>query len=182
MWKFFKGEFFVFWIVFHYLNAFVLVQVNNIVLVDAYQGMLGEIMGIVDDGTGKAVVQHYGRAQEGILDALQDCHADSRVQLGVHLLRDFGNGRKRSLAHKALSFSGDIVVQISNGNNPCILMNFFPFGGKREAAAVHAFMVLQCRQLDALRNLLVFIQQVGAVNSMLHITLKILTIQGFYPA
>ena len=61
-------------------------------------------------------------------------------------------------------------------------MNFFPFGGKREAAAVHAFMVLQCRQLDALRNLLVFIQQVGAVNSMLHITLKILTIQGFYPA
>ena len=57
-------------------------------------------------------------------------------------------------------------------------MNVFPLDIKREAAAIHALMMLQCRQTNALREPRDIVEDLRTIHSVLNIPLVVLTLEA----
>ena len=179
--SFFAAVIGLFRIVFNDPEILVLIEVDDLLLADADERMRREIIRIAYDGAAFAVIQHDRGPEEHILDVLEHCHADSRIELGrVHVLGDAGDGRERGLLDPSLTLGGDVVVDIRNRYDACVFVDILAGGVEGEAAAIHAFMVLQRRELHALGDIRFDAQDVMAVQRMLHVVLEILSAQVFY--
>ena len=159
------------------LDILVLVQIDDLILRDANERMRRKVLGIADEDALETVAQGDGRAEEHMLDVVEERHADSRIELAEHVLGNLRDGTERRLLHITFALRRDVVVDVRDGDDARILMDVLARESRWEARSVHALVMLQRGETHALGNVLVGTEDIEAVACMIAVCFEVFALE-----
>ena len=133
---------FLFRVVFDDFNFRVLIEIDDLLLGHADERLGGEVVFVADNIADLAVAQHDAGPKESFLQMLEEGNADVGVELCVHILRDLIDGGERRILFLPLALGSDVVVQISESDNPRVHVNVVALQVEGEAGTVQSLVVL----------------------------------------
>ena len=123
------------------------------------------------------IAEENARAEKGILNIHQHGQTDLWVERRIHLLCNLRHRIERRSARIPLAFYCDVVIEICYSDDTCVEMDVIALAVEREAASVHALMVLHRRKAHALRQPCHIVEDMRAIHRMLDVVLVVLTLK-----
>ena len=118
---------FLFRVVFDDFNFRVLIEIDDLLLGHADKRLGGEVVFVADNIADLTVTQHDAGTKEGFFQMFEEGDADVGIELCVHILRNLIDGGERRILFLYLAVGSDVVVQISESDNPRVNVNIVSF-------------------------------------------------------